>query len=112
MQIREILLSELDKAYELVNQQYKTMKYKEYEDLIYQMIKENYKILIMLEQNKPVIYVGLKIQTDLTNKKHLYISEFIINQTYNTPRYTKEINNYLKTYAKTHACENIIKNLK
>ncbi len=111
MQIREIVLSELDTVYKLINQKYETMNYQEYEDLIYQMIKENYKIIVMIEKNKPIIYIGLKIQTDLINKRHLCIYEFIIDKAYKSTYYIQEMENYLKTYAKTYTCETIIKEI-
>ena len=108
MQIREIKLTELYTAYEILKSQKKDMEYKEYEDLVYEMIKENYKILSIIDKEKAITYAGIKIQTDLTYKRHLYVNELITDTKENSSYYNKEMLSYLIDYARINQCKNIV----
>ena len=108
MQIREIKLTELYTVYEILKSQKKDMEYKEYEDLVYEMIKENYKILSIIDKEKAITYAGIKIQTDLTYKRHLYVNELITDTKENSSYYNKEMLSYLIDYARINQCKNIV----
>lgn len=107
MQIREIKLTELHLGYELIKLE-TNIDYKEYEDLIYQMIKENYKIITIIEKEKAVVYAGVKIETNLSYKKHLHIYELITFKDKRYIYYTNEMLSYLIDYARINQCKNII----
>ncbi|WP_345980699.1 GNAT family N-acetyltransferase [Sulfurimonas sp. HSL3-2] len=108
MQIREITLTELHVAYEILQHEKGDISYKEFEDLIYEMRKENYKILTIIEKDVPISYIGVKIETSLFYKKHLHVYEFITIKTKNTLKYNNEMLSYLIDYAKMNMCKNII----
>ena len=108
MQIREIQLVELHFAYEILKQYIQNIEYKEYEDLIYQMIKENYKIILIFNNEKPITYAGIKIQTNILEKKHIYIYELFTDKYENKTYYNNQMLSYLKDYAKINMCKNIL----
>ena len=108
MQIREIQLTELHLAYEILQYKKNDIDYKEFEDLIYEMRKENYKILTIIEKDIPISYTGVKIETSLLYKKHLHVYELLTIQTKDTMQYNKEMLSYLVDYAKMNMCKNIV----
>lgn len=108
MQIREIQLSELLTAYEILKYEKKDISYKEFEDLVYEMIKENYKIITIIEKDKAVTYAGIKIETNLSYKKHLHVYELITNINENSFYYNDEMISFLIDYAKMNLCKNIV----
>jgi hypothetical protein len=110
MQIREITLSELDLAYEIFKYSNKNITYKEYEDIIYQAVKENYKIILAIINNKPLAYAAIRIQTNIEYKKHIIIDEIIIKNDENKIDNYNELVFYLKDYAKMNQCHEIIVN--
>jgi hypothetical protein len=105
MQIRELALTELLDAYELVKMLYTTLSYKEFEDFIYQMQKESYKMVALFDKDKLLVFIGLKIQTNLKHKKHLYIYEFIAKRS--SLNSLDEVKNYLEQYSNTNLCTSI-----
>lgn len=108
MQIREIQLTELHLAYEILQYKKNDIDYKEFEDLIYEMRKENYKILTIIEKDIPISYTGVKIETSLLYKKHLHVYELLTIQTKDTMKYDQEMLSYLVDYAKMNMCKNIV----
>lgn len=108
MQIREIELTELYLAYQIFKQHIQNLTYKEYEDLIYEMIKENYKIILILDNEKPITYAGIKIETNLSEKKHIHIYEFYTDKNENKRYYDEQMFSYIKEYAKIHMCKSIL----
>jgi len=108
MQIREIKLVELTLAYEIIKQYMRDLTYKEYEDLIYQMVKENYRIILLLDEEKPIIYAGIKIETNLLEKKHIHIYELMTDKSEDKDYYEDQILLYLVDYAKINMCYSIL----
>ena len=108
MQIREIQLTELHLAYEILQYKKNDIDYKEFEDLIYEMRKENYKILTIIEKDIPISYAGVKIETSLLYKKHLHVYELLTIQTKDKMQYDLEMLSYLIDYAKMNMCKNIV----
>lgn len=108
MQIREISLTELHIAYEILRYKQENITYKEFEDLIYEMKKENYKIIMIINKEKPVTYAGIKIETNLLFKKHLHLYELVTNIEEKTIYYNHEMILYLIDYAKINMCKNIL----
>ncbi|MDD2358665.1 MAG: GNAT family N-acetyltransferase [Thiovulaceae bacterium] len=107
MQIREIQLTELTIAYEIIKQYMKHLSYNEYEDLIYQMVKENYKIILLLDEEKAITYAGIKIETTLSEKRHIHIYELMTDQNKDKNYYENQMLSYLVDYAKINMCNNI-----
>jgi hypothetical protein len=107
MQIREINLTELDLVYPLIQKKYPKLSFNEYEDLVYEMKKENYKILSIVERTEILAYIGLRVQTSIQLNKHLYITEFITDPEKFKSKYLDEIDHFLKIFAKTYMCKQI-----
>ena len=105
MQIRELALTELLDAYEVVKTLYTDLSYKNFEDLVYEMQKENYKMIGLFDKGALLAFIGLKIQTDLKYKKHLHLYEFIAKRT--ASKSLDEIYSYLEHYRTTNLCESI-----
>lgn len=104
MQIRELSLKELDLAYEMVQCEYADLSYDDFEDLIYEMQREEYKMVAALERGKIVGYMGLKIKTDLRHKRHLRVCEFICDESVKD-----ELEEYLSDYARIALCKEILR---
>lgn len=102
MQIRELSLRELDKAYSIITKEYTNLSYDEFEDLIYDMQNEKYKMIALLQREEIRGFVGLKIKTNIRYKRYLEVDDFIINKAD-----IDEISRYLQDYAKMAACANI-----
>ncbi|WP_345993705.1 GNAT family N-acetyltransferase [Sulfurimonas sp. HSL-1716] len=108
MQIREIILTELYTAYEILQHEKEEISYKEFEDLVYEMKKENYKIITLIDDNRATTYAGIKIETNLKYKKHLHIYELISIKDKKNLQYTMEMLSYLIDFAKMNLCKNIL----
>ena len=113
MQIREITLKELDRVYELIQQLYKNLDYKEFEDLIYDMRHMEYKMLGVFDRDILVCYAGVAIQTNLYDKRHLFVFDFIadtlhVKQEYKRQQYENSMLHYLSSYAKSAMCEKVV----
>ncbi len=108
MQIRELNLTELDIAFELISQLYPTLSYDEYEDLIYQMQDKNYKIFGLFEKESLLCYAGVSVDTTLIHKRHLYIYDLVTTASHRFQGLAKEMLIYLRDYAKMFQCESLI----
>ena len=108
MQIREIQLKELNLAYEIIKQDIKNLTFKEYEDLIYQMVKEDYKIILLIDEEKPITYAGIKIETSLLDKRHICVHELTTDKSENRGYYENQMLSYLVDYAKINMCTSIL----
>ena len=108
MQIREMTLKELYTVYDVVKQLRAELSYNEFEDLIYDMRHMEYKMFGILERGELVCYSGVAVQTNLYHKRHLYIFDLVTDEKYRRQGYGKMMLEYLRDYAKTAACENIV----
>lgn len=108
MQIRELNLTELETAYSVVCQSRKNLSYKEFEDLIYEMRHIEYKIFGIFERGALVNYAGVSISTSLAYKRHLIIYDMVTDLKFKKQGYVQMMYEYLKDYAKTCMCENLI----
>ena len=108
MQIREMTLKELYTVYDVVKQLRTELSYNEFEDLIYDMRHMEYKMFGILERGELVCYSGVAVQTNLYHKRHLYIFDLVTDEKYRRQGYGKMMLEYLRDYAKTAACENIV----
>ena len=108
MQIRELDLKELLMAYEVVSQLRTSLSYDEFEDLIYEMQSMHYKMFGIMERDKLVTYAGVVIQTNLYDKRHLYVFDLVTDEAYRAKGYGKMMLEYLHDYAKVGMCTNIV----
>lgn len=108
MQIRELNLRELETAYGVVSQLRKNLSYKEFEDLIYDMRHIEYKMFGIFESGELVNYAGASICTSLLYKRHLVVYDLVIDSNYKNKGYRNMMYEYLKDYAKTCMCENLV----
>jgi GNAT superfamily N-acetyltransferase len=108
MQIREISLKELDIAYNCVKELRNTLTYNEFEDLIYDMRHQEYKMFGIFEREELITYAGVSILVNLYHKRHLYIYDLITISSHRSGGYGKTMIEYLHDYAKIQNCENIV----
>jgi hypothetical protein len=102
MQIREISLKELYKAYELVKK-IRDISYEEFEDLVYEM-KENYIMIGVFDKEKLLSYAGLSIVTTLKDKRHIRVYDLAFLD----EKSLKELKDYLEDYAKISMAKKVI----
>lgn len=108
MQIRELDFRELLMAYEVVSQLRTTLTYDEFEDLIYEMRKSEYKMIGIIDKEMLVTYAGVAIQTNLYHKRHLYVFDLVTDEKHRGEKYGAMMLEYLNDYAKMGMCENIV----
>ncbi len=108
MQIRELDLKELYTAYDVVKQLRVNLKYKEFEDLIYDMRDMEYKMIGIFDDETLITYAGVSVQTNLYHKRHLFVYELVTDEKYRGQKYGVMMLDYLHDYAKMGMCENIV----
>lgn len=108
MQIRELTLKELDTAWELVKLLRTSLDYDTFEDLIYEMQDAKYTMIGIFENSELVAYAGVKITTNLYDKRHLCVQEFIVKPSAIEEKYKNFLDEYLKDYANIGACEKVV----
>ncbi len=108
MQIRELNLKELLMVYEVVSQLRTSLSYDEFEDLIYEMRSMEYKMFGIMERDKLVTYAGVAIQTNLYDKRHLFVFDLVTDEAYRGKGYGKMMLEYLHDYAKMGMCKSIV----
>jgi GNAT superfamily N-acetyltransferase len=108
MQIREITLKELDSAYEIVKELRSELSYDEFEDLVYAMRHQEYKMFGIYESEQLVTYAGLSVLINLYHKRHLYIFDLVTTFSYRSQGYGRSMLEYLYDYAKIQNCENVV----
>ncbi|HUH42597.1 MAG TPA: GNAT family N-acetyltransferase [Sulfurimonas sp.] len=108
MQIRELDLKELQMAYEVLSELRTTLSYDEFEDLIYEMRSIEYKMFGVMDGEKLITYAGVAIQTNLYDKRHLFIFDLVTSQRFRAKGYASMMLEYLNDYAKMGMCKNIV----
>ncbi|DAB30187.1 MAG TPA: GNAT family N-acetyltransferase [Sulfurimonas sp. UBA12504] len=108
MQIRELDLKELDKAYLVVRQLRDKVSYEEFEDLIYDMKHTKYQMFGIFERENLVTFAGVSVNTTLQHKRHLCVYDFIVDENEKMKGYSEMMLEYIEDYAKICMCENIL----
>ena len=108
MQIREMSLQELDLAYPLVKELRSALSYEAYEDLIYEMRHEEYKMFGIFEKDQLITYSGFKVQVNLYHQRHIYVDDLVTKKEYQFQGYAKEMLNYIYDYAKVNMCQRVV----
>lgn len=108
MQTREIRLTELDTAYEVVKELRPTLTYDEFEDLIYDMRHQEYKMYGLFDGETLITYAGISVQVNLYWKRHLYIYDLVTRVSHQGKGYGKEMLIYLTDIARMSQCENLV----
>lgn len=108
MQIREITLQELDIAYEVVKELRGDLSYNDYEDLVYEMRHQEYKMFGIFEKERLITYAGLSILINLYHKRHLYLFDLVTRSSHRSGGYGEKMMEFLYDYAKIRQCENLV----
>lgn len=108
MQIRELDLKELDIVWEVLSLLRNDIDYDEFENLIYDMRSKEYKMFGLFEGEELVTYAGAYIQTNLYNKRHLFIDDLVTYESVRSRGYGDAMLEYLTNYAKVAGCDNIV----
>ena len=105
MQIRELALTELDTAYEVLKELRTGLSYDDFEDLVYAMRHQEYKIYGIFEEGTLVTYAGVCVQVNLYWKRHLFLHDLVTRATHRGRGYGKEMLLYLGDIARMFQCE-------
>jgi len=108
MQIRELDLKELYTAYDVLKQLRVDLSYQEFEDLIYDMRHMEYKMFGIMDGEKLITYAGVAVQTNLYDKRHLFIFDLVTDEAYKDMGYKKMMVEFLNDYSKTCMCEKVV----
>jgi GNAT superfamily N-acetyltransferase len=107
MQIRELALTELDTAYDVVRELRSHLDYDAYETLVYEMRHQEYKIYGLFENDTMITYAGVCVQVNLYWGRHLYIHELVTRETHRSRGYGKEMLGYLEDVGRMFGCERV-----
>ncbi|MDX1296608.1 MAG: GNAT family N-acetyltransferase [Sulfurimonadaceae bacterium] len=107
MQIRELALTELDTAYEVVKELRTQLSYDEFEDLVYDMRHQEYKMYGIFQRGELITYAGVCVQVNLYWKRHLYVHELVTTASHRGQGFGKEMLLYLHDIARMFQCEKI-----
>ncbi|MBA4495779.1 GNAT family N-acetyltransferase [Paenactinomyces guangxiensis] len=80
----------------------------EYLDYIQEMINEAHRLFSLKINGKIVSVATVSIRTDLSNGRHLWISELVTSSVERSKGYGKVMMNYLKEFAVKQNCKKII----
>jgi hypothetical protein len=108
MQIREIDLSEIYMEYRLIKNKRDDSDYKEFEDLIYQMHKEGYKLFGVFEEEDMKVFAIIKIEMSLKYKRYLHICEIFYDP--EIDKFYNEMLIFLIDYSKINMCNTVVTN--
>ncbi len=108
MQIRELSLQELDRVYDVIVQHYSALDYDLFEDLIYTMRHQEYKMMGIFEQEALVCYAGVSICVSLEHGRHLNVYELITHISQRRKGYAHHMVDYLQDYAKIRQCAHLV----
>ena len=108
MQIYELKLTELPNAYDVLKELYISLEYEQFEDYVYAMSREGYKIFALYERGELITYAGIRVDINLYFRRHLHIFELITKPTYDAEHFNAQMLIYLNDYAKMFACERLV----
>ncbi|MEA1916686.1 MAG: GNAT family N-acetyltransferase, partial [Campylobacterota bacterium] len=74
MQTRELTLKEVDIAYDFLKD-YISLSYEEFEDKIYDLRHNSYKMLGMFHKDVLIAYCGVNVMSTLQTPKSLWVYE-------------------------------------
>ncbi len=107
MQTREINLTELETAYEVVKELRTELSYDEFEDLVYDMRHQEYKMYGLFNGDELITYAGVNVQVNLYWKRHLFVYDLVTKASHRGRGYGKEMLTYLHDIARMFQCEHI-----
>lgn len=107
MQTREINLTELETAYGVVKELRTELSYDEFEDLVYAMRHQEYKMYGLYEGDELITYAGVSVQVNLYWKRHLFVYDLVTKASHRSRGYGKEMLIYLQDIARMFQCERI-----
>jgi GNAT superfamily N-acetyltransferase len=107
MQTREIRLTELFDAYEVVRELRSELSYDEFEDLVYAMRHQEYRMYGLFDSETLITYAGVSVQVNLYWKRHLFVYDLVTRSSHRGSGYGKEMLTYLGDIARMFRCERI-----
>lgn len=106
MQIREIALTELVTAYDVLKE-LRSIDYNEFENIVYEMRHIDYKMFGLFDGEELITYAGVNIQSNLYLKRHMFIFDLVTKSNRRGCGHGREMLLYLVDYARMFNCENI-----
>ena len=107
MQTREINLTELETAYDVIKELRTELSYEEFEDLVYAMRHQEYKMYGLFNGEELITYAGVSVQVNLYWKRHLFVYDLVTKASHRSRGYGKEMLIYLHDIARMFQCEHI-----
>lgn len=107
MQTREIKLTELETAYEVVKELRTELSYDEFEDLVYAMRHQEYKMYGLFDGETLITYAGAAVQVNFYWKRHLFIYDLVTRASCRKQGYDKEMLIFLADIARMFQCEQL-----
>jgi GNAT superfamily N-acetyltransferase len=107
MQIRQLGLDELDSAYDVVKALRTDLGYDDFEDLVYAMCHQEYRMYGIFENGLLVTYAGVSVMVNLAWKRHLFVYDLVTRPGYRGKGYGAEMLRYLADTARILQCERI-----
>ena len=94
--------------YPLIQQLNPTMEPATYEQLLYQMLPNGYRMVCIFEGEACVGLSGFWISTKLYSGKYLEIDNFVIDAPYRSKQLGKQLLDWLEAEAKHHNCQTVM----
>ncbi len=108
MQTREIQLTELETAYEVLKELRTELSYDDFENLVYAMRHQEYKMYGLFNGEELITYAGVSVQVNLYWKHHLFVYDLVTKATHRSSGYGKEMLIYLHDIARMFQCERLV----
>ncbi len=108
MQTREIKLTELDTAYNLVQLLRPQLTYDTFEDTVYAMRHQEYKMYGLFDGDRLISFSGISVQVSLDLGRYLYVYELISDPALLDRDYDHEMLIYLQDLKRLLQCERIV----
>ena len=108
MQIRQLGLDELDSAYDVVRELRPALGYEEFEELIYAMRHQEYRMYGIFEGATLATFAGVSVRVSLEHRRHLLIEDFVTRSEFRRRGYGREMLRYLGDTARIFRCEQLL----
>jgi GNAT superfamily N-acetyltransferase len=108
MQIRQLGLDELKCSHEVVQALRTGLSYDDFEDLVYAMRHQEYRMYGLFEDDRLVTFAGVCVQVSLEHGRHLFLYDLVTRPEYRSRGYGTEMFRYLVDTARMFQCERLL----
>jgi GNAT superfamily N-acetyltransferase len=108
MQIRQLGMDELESAYDVVRELRTSLSYDDFEDLVYAMRHQEYRMYGIFEDDRCVTFAGVCVQVSLEHGRHLLVCDLITRCECRSRGYGTEMLRYLGDTARMFQCGRLL----